>query len=234
MKATVADLKAMLGRFSAFNKISPNGHGHKVAAFLRLCGALEPALVFIDSNQRAEWLDVVAEVHDWLDRRGIDGFALDRQRLERLYELASDSDLKSEATGLFEFVANPKLRSIVDSNYAALLWAIRADQHQLVCVVVGALAETLLLDAAMIAPNYSDDLLHATFGKLVKHCSRADVGILDDKARPLAETMRDWRDFIHPGVQFRNEVQVDGAEALAAPGQLGTLSKHIRRWHSSR
>jgi hypothetical protein len=125
----------------------------------------------------------------------------------------------AELTDLhFEFVADEGLRRIAERNLAELRVAYVAELALTSVILAGAIVECILLDVARTNETSirqrgvdTSDLDHWMLGKLIEQVSKSDLRV--SRVKKLSETVRDYRNLIHPAAENRSiEVKFDEAE----------------------
>jgi hypothetical protein len=142
----------------------------------------------------------------------------------RLAELATGHWRAPTANPIREmrFIRDFELRRIAERDYVSLINARKTDDVKAVLVFAGSLVETLLLDQlerdraratvngqviqaarrganARVWGNFNpNDIDSWQLAHMVDIAGPKGLRVLDDRTEQMAETVRDWRNFVHP------------------------------------
>lgn len=151
----------------------------------------------------------------------------------------------SALTRDFTYVTEPTLKSIIERDYVELNNIVIADGAWKSAVVLsGSILEALLYDflerpsyyqqamASQKAPKRGGAVIDIKLKewKLFDLIQVAvDVGILPlARANSIDEILRNFRNFVHPKVELRNQFPCTEAEALLAKGALDSVCNHLQ------
>ena len=239
-------------------------HAAHVDAFLQVCRALEPDMVWSDGEHRTKWLIHTCSLRSALkawtsdDRTILTGTHRDIDELVVLSKLASTlwrgpSDGPLEE---FSFMKDSRLRSIAERDRRSLTVARQTEQTKMALVLAGSVIEALLLDVlehdktatreAAVAVKGLRKESDPAIGRmkpgstpekwpflvLIAVSGQAGLGVLSKRAESVADTLRDWRNYVHPA-QERNvtdEIPLGPNDAALAEGLAVQDVEEVRRW----
>ncbi len=131
----------------------------------------------------------------------------------------------------FGFVADSRIREIISRDYKELSSLDLAASPKSVLVLSGGIIEGLLLDA-LVTANWK------TFDEVAKEFLKDLIGpalnrqiIREDR---LTDTIRKYRDLIHPGREIRDRIVFSQADANIARSAVDVVIREVREWYSKR
>ncbi len=204
-----------------------------VSAFIRACDLLQPEMVWAANDLgRADWLASLEDARFWV-QRSLSGNARDGLELQSLVSLAGIAQRtwrgpgKGPARQLL-FVKDAALRAIAERDLTSLSAARRADETKVALILAGCIVECLLTHVLEHSPAASEqaarqhpdfgkwgsrfdpkDMAEWNFGRKICVCGPNGLKALSDKTEDIANTVRDWRNLVHP--------HLERAEARTAP-----------------
>lgn len=140
----------------------------------------------------------------------------------------------------FKFIADSDLRSIIERDYKELTLTLVPDAAWKSAVVLaGSILEAILYDlltsestrktqasASPKAPKSDLDKGDWMLGNLI--AVTADIGaIAQNRAKTIDQSLRDYRNFIHPKAEIRAGHQCTEAEAMMAKGALDAVCNDL-------
>lgn len=145
----------------------------------------------------------------------------------------------------FPFIDDPLLKHIIQRDYKELDSILIPDGAWKSAVILsGSILEAILYDAlskdsninkahsSLEAPKYKEKLIPITSGKwklvsLIK--VSVDIGLLpEQRAASIDQVLRDYRNFVHPKKEIRNQHSCTEAEAYMAKGCLDGVYNHLK------
>lgn len=152
MKAIPADLTHLNQGIGSRASLWPNSTDAGWAvAFLRICKALEPNLVFSSDEDRRDWLKGVGEIEFHLSKIDVGERAkvlgVKVEVYKRLSEIADRCWRGSSASAReLPFIQDPDLRRIAERDLASLSNAQRAEETKTALILAGSVVEAILWD----------------------------------------------------------------------------------------
>jgi hypothetical protein len=147
-------------------------------------------------------------------------------------------DGSGAVTRSFSFIADAQLRAIIERDYRELtLYLFPAGAWKSTVVMAGSILEALLHDAlsrdpATLAAAQAN--LHApqkpiekwTLHQLIEVAAALDL-IPQTRLKAIDQSLRDYRNYVHPSVEIRTGYPCTEAEALLAKGALDSVLNHL-------
>lgn len=231
-----------------------------VSAFVDICEKLEPDLVLTTMQQRLEWrtgLELLRfQLKRWL---GVDmQTGLKMEWPVALAELAAKT-WRGPSAGVVRampFVKDAGLRAIAERDFASLEAARKHSDVKVALVLAGCIIEAVLHDVvardakateaaarnvhAARSPknprvwNKAFDFTKADdwpLAQLVGVCGPDGLGVLDARAEQISDTVRDWRNFVHPRKEL-DETKASPlslSEAIAAGALVDIVLDQVER-----
>jgi hypothetical protein len=149
-----------------------------------------------------------------------------------------DSDTRSE-TPEFSFMADPQLRSMIERDYREIQPCLTAGAYKAATVMCGSVMEALLLDALLTRQTQAKQCLQApkTKGKVVKDLRKwplsgmiavaQELRILPTTILGMSDSLREYRNLIHPAVEIRKQITPEEEEATLAHSALRVIIKNL-------
>jgi len=135
----------------------------------------------------------------------------------------------------FAFVTNSEIRRIVERDYREIQRAFISQCWKAVVILAGGLIEAILLDAlskrqnqaiaAKAAPKGSKDFVRWNLSELIEVV--IELGIVSESVAKVSHAVREYRNLVHPGNEFRNRLSVAKEEARIAIEVLHILHRDL-------
>lgn len=131
----------------------------------------------------------------------------------------------------FSFVADPRIRAIVERDYGEFRRLDPAATPKAVLIEAGGLIEALLFDALVASGKWSEekaskfylnDMIGAAHG----------AGIIGEEK--LSQALRRYRNLIHVGRELANPIAFEASDARLAAAAVEVLAREVRAWHAKR
>lgn len=229
MKLTAEDLRRRVNSFGIVSRSRlVRSWAPKLAGVLVLTDQLSDDLVFETAQARADWVSHLSELRFTVDAwRGGDVDAIiDSSVLDALVELALGSWRGPSSTKeQFPFVKNETLKLISERDFRSLQVALKQDEWKSAVILAGSVVEAMLIDVVeqeslarnAVVPSVpkknTEKPEHWTLHELVSTCGPAGIGRLGDRTVRAADLVRDYRNFVHPGLELRTGDRVSGQDA---------------------
>jgi hypothetical protein len=193
------------------------------------------AVLAIPTEAIEEFEEVESAWDEELKRRGLNDYLAKRKVEAKLPKRAKIRQPLSEASR-FVFVRDAKIRTFVERDIADLQEARLWGSLRLRFVLAGGLIEGLLLDALMshphvrqttVAKREKGDLEYWALGSLLE--AAAELGLLSVTAVKLGTPVREMRNFVHPGVEWRSNLLIEKEEVEIAEKVLDIVIRDLSR-----
>jgi len=253
MHAHPEDLRLILARRNSRENLSWREIG-MMDAFIRVCDLLEPDLIWSagDEVSRVEWLTTLAHVRSylvfWSAPPPTRDLKLDVFEAEQLASLAAKA-WRGPSKGPHRplpFIKNSELRAIAERDLGSLSAARRADEVKVALVLAGSIIEAILVDIVSQNPTESEaaargipqlrnlptDMSRWTLVQMISVCGPQGLRVLSDKTKDIANTVRDWRNFVHPEkerAETRNN-PLKPSDAAMAEALVEKVIDEVRLW----
>lgn len=119
---------------------------------------------------------------------------------------------------------NADLRRIAERDLASLTVALAAEETKSALVLAGSVIEAILTDLLEArSPAWIDG--KKSFFQIIEMCGPKGLRVLDERTVKVADTVRDTRNFVHPGreretLQGRDFARSEGIVAQALVEQV--------------
>uniref|UniRef100_UPI00389A98C5 hypothetical protein n=1 Tax=Hyalangium sp. TaxID=2028555 RepID=UPI00389A98C5 len=230
-------------------------------AFVRVCELLEPQLVWPKNDARVRWLTGLSHAKFYLTNWGTVGpIPSDKypqlefvvvDELARLAQRYWRAPTEGPVRQL-PFLLNPELRAIVERDLASLSAARKADEVKVALVLAGSIVEATLLDVlernlqeseaaarrVMQTPGNRwgrfdpTDVSEWKFFQQIAICGPIGLGVLSAKTEKIAQEVRDWRNFVHPGKERDESRQapIRPSDAAVSDALVEKVLDEVEAW----
>jgi len=137
----------------------------------------------------------------------------------------------------FDFVKEDDVRAILERDYVEAQTAFAAQCWKSVIILCGGVIEATLLDllltdpaaacAAKGAPKGKPDLRKWDLSDVIRVA--VELGVVGPGLDRLSDTLRQYRNLIHPGVELRSGLSPQKEEARIALGLLDLLHRELAK-----
>jgi hypothetical protein len=145
-------------------------------------------------------------------------------------EKVVEAKMERKQTDL-SFVADQRLRTIVERDYAELQELDPGQTSKAVLVLAGGVIEGILLDALVVTGDH-----RWTFAEGCKRFLKDMIGaavvkgiIKEDK---FTHAIRNYRNAIHPGKEIQENIRFGEPDAKLAHAGADVVIREVREWHS--
>jgi len=139
----------------------------------------------------------------------------------------------------FDFVSDPKIKGICQRDYKELGKVRGAKAHKSTIILSGGLSEALLWDALSRRPVEARTRYKKLYPKKRQlrienwtlECLigvSADLGIITPGATQLSQTLRDYRNLVHPAKEIRSGYKVEKEEAEIAVNMVQIVMRDLK------
>lgn len=130
----------------------------------------------------------------------------------------------------FDFVENSSIRKIIERDFNELQNLATEKTTKSVIIISGGILESLLIDALVFAQKLTfNAAVRETLENLLKKASeKPNPIVLEDV---LSNSIRGYRNLVHPGKEIRGNIQFDSADAELAISAIKIISRDIKKWY---
>ena len=128
----------------------------------------------------------------------------------------------------FDFIVNEPLRASLTADHTELRTCFNGECWKAVHVLAGSIIEAVLIDHLLAINHQTSDPNHLyslTLGPLIDLCVKEQI--ISKKAANLATVIKDYRNLIHPGRQFRTKDTPDKDSATISDTLVDIITKEI-------
>ncbi len=128
----------------------------------------------------------------------------------------------------FDFIVNEPLRASLTADHTELRACFGGECWKAVHVLAGSIIEAVLIDHLLAINGQtsdSDHLYTLTLGQLIDLCVKKQI--ISKKTANLATVIKDYRNLIHPGRQFRTNEIPDKNSAIIADTLVDIITKEV-------
>ena len=118
---------------------------------------------------------------------------------------------------LFDFIADPKFRALLERDFEELEKCVEAKASKSVLILSGSIIEALLIEFFTHNPPGSKtktQVLKMALNELIDEAS--NIGLIKPQSKDLSTVVRNYRNLIHPGVEVRKNEDFDFNTAVVA------------------
>lgn len=169
---------------------------------------------------------------------GIDGLLI--RAIKDIAALKTKLDFEETSpivpTKDFSSVSDSNLRKIIERDYIGLNKCLAVKVWKAVIILAGGLIEALLLDSLLKDENKARSSSKAT--SLKSNLKKWDLGALLDVAvnielinpgaEKLSDTVRKYRNLVHPGNELRSSLKIEPEEAKIAVEVLNMIIRDLQ------
>jgi hypothetical protein len=197
--------------------------------------AAKRSVLAIPTEAIEEFENVEAAWDGELNRRGL-GEYIDKRKPESKLHRSQSLKIVANTGNKFSFVHDAKLRSLVERDFADLREARVWGSSRLRFILAGSLVEALLLDALMAnasalqtaaAKKESRSLEYWSLGGLLE--AAAELKLVSPIAEKLSDPVRELRNFVHPGVEWRSTFVFESEEVEIVERILDLVIRDLSR-----
>ena len=162
----------------------------------------------------------------------IDEAGIDKVEKELLAEAKSPVAPKATSERVdFSFIADNRIRTIVERDYAELQKLEPEIATKSVLVLCGSIIEGLLLDAIVTDGYWTYAAASERFLKDMIHPAKTSGIIQHDN---LSEVLRVFRNLIHPAREIRENLSFDFSHANHARAAVEVIISEVKKWYANR
>ncbi|NNC18618.1 hypothetical protein HJC22_23170 [Corallococcus exiguus] len=261
MHATPDALDAVMKNWEADGELMPHKHYAQLAAFVRICDALEPHLSPSALAPRlAEWIAAIEGARGWLAEWTTIGKVFQPLNASPLFSAAgiARNAWRGPQIGpvrLLTFIVDPRLRRIAERDYATLQEALRLRTPKVALVFAGCVVEAILVDLLEVGKNRIATLDIKKVSKslaskidsgrksiaapseweladMIAVCGPAGLGILDATNVHAASLSRVERNLVHPNVERQETAELSYSDAMLAAGFAEKVIEAVQSFHA--
>src|SRR5260370_6024250 len=189
-----------------------------------LSGKYEDAkkrILAIPANEIEAFEDVGHAWNEELRARGLDEYILKRKPAPKIAPQTTQTTqpLRAAKPPMFAFMHDQRLRSFIERDFKDLQQARLWASLRLRFVLAGGLIEGLLLDALRADGSAAHTVAGKREGKPIEYWSlgslleaASELQLIGGTVAKLASPVRELRNFVHPGVEWRSNLPVEREE----------------------
>lgn len=130
---------------------------------------------------------------------------------------------------LFDFIADPKFRSLLERDFDELERCVEAKASKSVLLLSGSIIEALLMEFFFHNPPSSKtktQVLKMNLHDLIDEAS--NMGLIKPVSKDLSTVVRNYRNLIHPGLEVRKKEKFDHDTAVVAYHLVKIIISEVR------
>ena len=115
----------------------------------------------------------------------------------------------------FDFISNDIFRNMLERDKRELESCLQAGNHKSVLILAGSIIEAILVDFFLVFS--SDNETHKTILKSPLHKLiniAVEKNLISERTKDISTVVRNYRNLIHPGKEFRLKEKVAISESL--------------------
>lgn len=153
---------------------------------------------------------------------------LSEKRLERIAAAVREPSNTTKESSAFLFVADSRIRTIVERDYAELQRLDPETSPKAVVILSGGIIEGLLIDALIKSGHWDEKTTFEKFLKDLIHPAKAKGIIAQDS---VGEWLRVFRNLVHPAREIREGLPLTTDHARHARTSVDVIISEVRFWH---
>jgi hypothetical protein len=153
---------------------------------------------------------------------------LNEKRLERIVAAVRESSNTDKESSVFSFIANSRIRTIVERDYAELEHLDPNTSPKSVLILSGGIIEGLLIDALVKGGYWTEKEANERFLKDMIHPAK-NKGII--KHDNITEVLRVFRNIVHPAREIRDNLTFTADHASHAKTSVNVVIAEVKQWH---
>ncbi len=130
------------------------------------------------------------------------------------------------------FISDEILREIIARDISEMNACVNAKSYKSAMILAGSVIEAILVDyfIAFPPPNGKnpEQIVRAELKDLIDWAADKNVGLISETTKGVATVIREYRNLIHPGKEYRNKIGVDVHKATVAANLVNIVSDEIR------
>lgn len=142
--------------------------------------------------------------------------------------IVEDHFIEPMPTVDFSFVADARIRHIVERDYAELQQLDPQTHSKSVLILAGGIIEGLLIDALITGEVWEEKKAFETFLKEMIYPAKNTRIIKHDN---ITEVLRVFRNLVHPAREIRDNLVFTADHAKHARTSVDVVISEVRQWH---
>ncbi|WP_031388098.1 hypothetical protein [Desulfonatronum thiodismutans] len=129
----------------------------------------------------------------------------------------------------FDFISNDTFRNMLERDKREMASCLEAGNFKSVLILSGSIIEAILVDFFLVFLNdkhSSSAILKSPLSKLIDIA--AENSLVSDRTKDIATVVRNYRNLIHPGIEFRLKEKVDKPSAVVATNLVDIMIAELR------
>jgi len=128
----------------------------------------------------------------------------------------------------FRFIADEQIRATIERDKKELDNCLEHQLYKSALILAGSIIEAILVDYFLVFPrqNFTNEqILRATLSDLIDWAAEDDL--ITKQTKELSTVIREYRNLIHPGKEYRLKERVDVYTANVASNLLEIIAREI-------
>lgn len=130
------------------------------------------------------------------------------------------------------FITDDILREMILRDVAELELCVKYDLHKSALILSGSIIEAILVDYFLAFPPSNgkspNDIKNASLANLIDWASDINVKLISDTSKTFTTIIREYRNLIHPGVEYRKQISPDKNKANISKSLVMMIIEEIR------
>lgn len=129
----------------------------------------------------------------------------------------------------FDFISNDTFRNMLERDKREMTSCLDAGNFKSVLVLAGSIIEAILVDFFLVflaEKHSSSTILKSPLSKLIDIA--VENNLVSDRTKDIASVVRNYRNLIHPGKEFRLKEKVDKPSAVVAANLVDIMISELR------
>lgn len=129
----------------------------------------------------------------------------------------------------FEFISNDTFRTMLERDKCEMESCLKAGNHKSVLILAGSIIEAVLVDFFLVflSDNETEKtILKSPLHKLINMA--VDENLISERTKDISTVVRNYRNLIHPGKEFRLKERVDKHSANVAANLVEIIIDELR------
>ena len=129
----------------------------------------------------------------------------------------------------FDFISNDVFRNMLERDKREMTSCLETSNFKSVLVLAGSIIEAILVDFFLVfltEKHSPDSILKFPLSKLIDIA--VENQLVSDRTKDIASVVRNYRNLIHPGKEFRLKEKVDKQSAVVAANLVDIIIDELR------
>lgn len=129
----------------------------------------------------------------------------------------------------FDFISNDTFRTMLERDKREMESCLQAGNHKSVLILAGSIIEAVLVDFFLVFLSDNEthkSILKSPLHKLINMA--VDENLISERTKDISTVVRNYRNLIHPGKEFRLKERVDKHSANVAVNLVEIIINELR------